>query len=257
MASVRKSRFCRRNLGLDLEGRTVEVGVRTDVWRERGRGGGERERVRGRGRGRAEGGRDRGEAETQSESKTANPLKTVNQAPIRPKAHLLHHILERNQLLDIQIRRVGEVVGGRVEVDVEAGAPAVLQMLDQGGAEGRLAPPPPPLALRARGFVGRGRAKRTLPAPAGPSTIVPNLLIVCRCCRVVVGAEEGCSRTQYSLWRRVTSSGLACPIGLAAALPPRRPSVFPSRLTNSPRACLSSDQERPHILYLYSRDRHS
>jgi len=66
-------------------------------------------------------------------------LEAVYQAAVGPEAHLLHDILKANQVLDVEIGLKGELFGGRVEVDVEAWALVVLQVLDEGGAKGRLA----------------------------------------------------------------------------------------------------------------------
>ncbi|EZF95812.1 hypothetical protein H113_03922 [Trichophyton rubrum MR1459] len=66
-------------------------------------------------------------------------LKTVHQAAIGAQAHLLHHIFECDQLADVQVGLVGEALGGRVEVDIKAAAPSVLEVLDERRTEGRLA----------------------------------------------------------------------------------------------------------------------
>jgi hypothetical protein len=52
--------------------------------------------------------------------------------------HLLHHVGEGDQVLDVEVGLVVEGLGRGVEVDVEGGAAVVVQVGDQGGAEGRL-----------------------------------------------------------------------------------------------------------------------
>jgi len=66
-------------------------------------------------------------------------LEAVDQAAVGAQAQLLHHVLQRDELADVQVRLVAERLRGRVEVDVEAAPPRVLQVLDQRVAEGRLA----------------------------------------------------------------------------------------------------------------------
>jgi hypothetical protein len=57
-------------------------------------------------------------------------LKTVYQAPVGAQAHLLHDIFEADQVFDVDVRLEGEVFGGRVEIDIEARALVVLEVLD-------------------------------------------------------------------------------------------------------------------------------
>jgi len=47
-------------------------------------------------------------------------LEAVDQPAIRTKPYLLHDVFERNEIFDVDVGLVGEVLGGRVEVDVEA-----------------------------------------------------------------------------------------------------------------------------------------
>ncbi len=68
-------------------------------------------------------------------------------------------------------------LGGRVEVDVK-GRPAVeLQVGDEGCAEGGLAVSDTMLPH------SNTRTRPTLPAPAGPITMTPNLLMAAKCWR--------------------------------------------------------------------------
>jgi hypothetical protein len=76
---------------------------------------------------------------------------------------------------------VVEGLGGRVEVDVEGGAAVELEVGDEGRAEGGLGD-------RQISSVSAGAHERnktvywvadlTLPAPAGPMTMAPNLLMM-------------------------------------------------------------------------------
>lgn len=66
-------------------------------------------------------------------------LEAVDEAAIGAEAHLVHDILEADEVLDVEVGLKGKLLGGRVEVDVEARALGVLEVLDQSGAEGRLA----------------------------------------------------------------------------------------------------------------------
>lgn len=66
-------------------------------------------------------------------------LEAVDEAAVGAEAHLVHDILEADEVLDVDVGLKGKVLGGGVEVDVEAGALVVLEVLDEGGAEGRLA----------------------------------------------------------------------------------------------------------------------
>lgn len=59
-------------------------------------------------------------------------LEAVDQAAVGAEPHLLHDILERDQVLDVQVRLVREILGGGVEVHVEAGAAVVAQVRDEG-----------------------------------------------------------------------------------------------------------------------------
>ena len=66
-------------------------------------------------------------------------LKAVDEPAVRPQRHFFHDIFEGDEVFDVEVGLVGEVFGGGVEVDVEAGAFVEAEMLDQGGAEGCLA----------------------------------------------------------------------------------------------------------------------
>jgi hypothetical protein len=65
-------------------------------------------------------------------------LKTVDESAVGPEPHFFHHIFERYEVFDVEVGFVGEVFGGGVEVDVEAGAAVGLEVIDEGGAEGGL-----------------------------------------------------------------------------------------------------------------------
>lgn len=78
-------------------------------------------------------------AKNQHQHRTdSDPLKAINQSPIRAQAHLFHSILEGDKLLDVEVWCIGKVLGGRVKVDVEAGPLIEAEVLYQGGAKGRL-----------------------------------------------------------------------------------------------------------------------
>jgi hypothetical protein len=66
-------------------------------------------------------------------------LETIYQPAIGSKLHFLHDIFEADQVFDVEVGLEGEVFGGGVEVHVEARALAVLEVLDEGGAEGGFA----------------------------------------------------------------------------------------------------------------------
>jgi hypothetical protein len=66
-------------------------------------------------------------------------LEAVDEAAVGAEAHFVHDILETDEVLDVEVGLKGKVLGGGVEVHVEAGALVVLEVLDEGGAEGRLA----------------------------------------------------------------------------------------------------------------------
>jgi hypothetical protein len=87
---------------------------------------------------------------TRSRSQHAKPsvrllcrhsLEAVHQPSVRPKLHLLHDILQTDEVLDVDRWRVLELCRGRVEVEEVDLAVEGLGMGDDGRAEGRLAGP--------------------------------------------------------------------------------------------------------------------
>ncbi len=71
-------------------------------------------------------------------------LEAIDQAAIGAETHLFHDILEADEVLDVEIGLKGKLFSGRVEVDVEAWALVVLEVLDESSAEGGLARPTGP-----------------------------------------------------------------------------------------------------------------
>jgi hypothetical protein len=65
-------------------------------------------------------------------------LEAVDEAAVGAQPYLIHDVGERDEVFDVDVGLVGEVFGRRVEVDVEAGALVVPEVLDEGRAEGRL-----------------------------------------------------------------------------------------------------------------------
>jgi len=65
-------------------------------------------------------------------------LEAVDEAAVGAQPYLVHDVGERDEVFDVDVGLVGEVFGRRVEVDVEAGALVVPEVLDEGRAEGRL-----------------------------------------------------------------------------------------------------------------------
>jgi len=55
-------------------------------------------------------------------------FEAVDQAAVGAEAHFLHDIFEGDEIFDVKIGLVGEVFGGGVEIDVEAGAPVVAEV---------------------------------------------------------------------------------------------------------------------------------
>ncbi|KAB8345952.1 hypothetical protein FH972_023004 [Carpinus fangiana] len=62
-------------------------------------------------------------------------LEAVDQAAVGAKVHLLHDILERDQVLDIDVRLVGKLRGRGVQVHVKGRPLLAAQVRDQGRAE--------------------------------------------------------------------------------------------------------------------------
>lgn len=78
-------------------------------------------------------------AESQAQQRTGSvPLKAIDQSPIRSQSHLLHGILERYELLDVEVWCIGKVLSGRVKINIEAGSFIETKVLYQGGAKGSL-----------------------------------------------------------------------------------------------------------------------
>ena len=88
--------------------------------------------------------------------------------------HLLHDIFEGDEVFDVEVGLEREVLGGGIEVDVEAWAFDDAEMFDEGEAEGCLGLYMSVWRLLSREIPGESH---TLPAPAGPMTKVPNLLM--------------------------------------------------------------------------------
>lgn len=65
-------------------------------------------------------------------------LETVDQPAVGAEAHFFHDVGEGDEVLDVEIGFMVEVLGRGVEVDVEGGAAVVLQVGDEGAAEGGL-----------------------------------------------------------------------------------------------------------------------
>ena len=57
-------------------------------------------------------------------------LEAVDQPAVRPQRHFFHDVFERDEVFDVQVRLVGKVFRGRIEVDVEARALVQAQVLD-------------------------------------------------------------------------------------------------------------------------------
>lgn len=66
-------------------------------------------------------------------------LEAVDQPAVRAERHFVHDVGEGDEVFDVEVGFEGKGFGGRVEVDVEAGTLAVLEVLDEGGAEGAFA----------------------------------------------------------------------------------------------------------------------
>lgn len=62
-------------------------------------------------------------------------LEAVDEPAVGAEPHLLHDVLERDEVLDVEVGRVLERLGRRVEVDVEGGPPVELKVCDEGRAE--------------------------------------------------------------------------------------------------------------------------
>lgn len=62
-------------------------------------------------------------------------LEAVDQPAVGAETHLLHDVLEGDEVLDVEVRRVLERLGRRVQVDVERGPPVQLEVGDEGRAE--------------------------------------------------------------------------------------------------------------------------
>lgn len=65
-------------------------------------------------------------------------FETVDQAAVGAEAHFLHYVGEGDEVFDVEVGLVVEGLGGGVEVDVEGGAAVVVEVGDEGAAEGRL-----------------------------------------------------------------------------------------------------------------------
>jgi hypothetical protein len=65
-------------------------------------------------------------------------LEAVDKAAIGTETHLLHDILETDQVFDVEVGLECELLGGGVEVHVKARTLGVLEVLNEGGAEGTL-----------------------------------------------------------------------------------------------------------------------
>lgn len=46
-------------------------------------------------------------------------LEAVDESAVRTEPYLFHDIFERDEIFDVDVGLVGEIFGGRVEVDVE------------------------------------------------------------------------------------------------------------------------------------------
>lgn len=68
-------------------------------------------------------------------------LEAVDEPAVGAQPYLFHDVLERDEVFDVDVGLVGEIFGRRVEVDVEAGALVVPEVLDESRAEGRLPQP--------------------------------------------------------------------------------------------------------------------
>jgi len=66
-------------------------------------------------------------------------LEAVDETPVRPELELLHHVLQVDQIADIQRRLVVEALRRRIEVEQVHRAAQRLRMRDERGAERRLA----------------------------------------------------------------------------------------------------------------------
>jgi hypothetical protein len=64
-------------------------------------------------------------------------LEAVDQTAVGAQRHLFHDIFEGDEVFDVEVGLEGEVLGGGIEVYIETGAFVVLEVLDDGGAEGR------------------------------------------------------------------------------------------------------------------------
>lgn len=95
-------------------------------------------------------------------------LEAVDQTAIWPQMQLFHDILEGDQVFDIDVGLVLEVLGGGVQVDVEARAPSERE----GESEQRKDLGCSSYLLFLRCWI-KAEQKVVLPAPAGPMTIVP------------------------------------------------------------------------------------
>jgi hypothetical protein len=66
-------------------------------------------------------------------------LEAVDEAAVGPEGHFFHDIFQADEVFDVEVGLEGEGLGGGVEVYVEAGPLVVLEVLDEGGAEGGFA----------------------------------------------------------------------------------------------------------------------